>query len=208
MPSLVVADLQTNPGGNAGVSLQLNQSLAMHVEAARESNLCRIEELNSLKAKDEKEKDKGTTRICGSAVIMIKMAASVDGERPAPNIPNGCKAFWSSSSSGMAKLELLEQLKQMGLRNVSFAHGTVVTWYGAVLLYSVGGSPSNLSAFCFKKRKLLKNNQSARALTVHLLNQQGKIKLLGELKASAKQSVEVPVDVPGLEVQLKIVAEV
>jgi hypothetical protein len=208
MPSLVVADLQTNPGGNAGVSLQLNQSLAMHVEAARESNLCRIEELNSLKAKDEKEKDKGTTRIRGSAVIMIKMAASVDGERPAPNIPNGCKAFWSSSSSGMAKLELLEQLKQMGLRNVSFAHGTVVTWYGAVLLYSVGGSPSNLSAFCFKKRKLLKNNQSARALTVHLLNQQGKIKLLGELKASAKQSVEVPVDVPGLEVQLKIVAEV
>jgi hypothetical protein len=208
MPSLVVADLQTNPGGNAGVSLQLNQSLAMHVEAARESNLCRIEELNSLKAKDEKEKDKVTTRIRGSAVKVIKMAASADGERPAPNIPNGCKAFWSSSSSGMAKLELLEQLKQMGLRNVSFAHGTVVTWYGAVLLYSVGGSPSNLSAFCFKKRKLLKNNQSARALTVHLLNQQGKIKLLGELKASAKQSVEVPVDVPGLEVQLKIVAEV
>ena len=208
MPSLAVVDLQTNPGDSAGVSLQLNQSLTLHAEAARESNLIRREEISRLKAKDEKEKDKVTTRIHGSVINMIKMAASVDGERPAPSVPDSCKAFWSCSSSGMAELELMEQLEQLGLRNVSFAHGTVVALYGGVLLYSVGGSPSNLSAFCFKKGRALKNNQSSRALTVHLVNQQGKGKSLEELKASAKQSVEVPIDVPGLEVQLKIFAGV
>ena len=37
----------------------------------------------------------------------------------------------------MAELELLEQLEQLVIRNVAFAHGTVVAMYGGVLLYSV-----------------------------------------------------------------------
>jgi len=44
----------------------------------------------------------------------------------------------------MAELELLEQLEQLVIRNVAFAHGTVVAMYGGVLLYSVGCSPSNM----------------------------------------------------------------
>jgi hypothetical protein len=46
----------------------------------------------------------------------------------------------------MAELELLEQLKQLGISNLVFAHGTVVAMYGGVLLYSVGCSPSNMSS--------------------------------------------------------------
>ena len=76
--------------------------------------------------------------------------------------------------------------------------------FGGVLNYSVGGSPSNMSAFCFKKGKALKNNQNARALVLHLISVQGKGKTLDELKASAKQTVEVPMDVVSLKDQLKI----
>ena len=61
-----------------------------------------------------------------------------------------------------------------------------------------------MSAFCFKKGKALKNNQNARALVLHLISEQGKGKTLDELKASAKQTVEVPTDVGSLEDQLKI----
>jgi hypothetical protein len=204
MPSLAAADRQANPKDDAGISAQLNQTLTVHAEAARESNLLRREELNRLKAKDEKEKDKVTTRIHSSVIRMIKMWASEDGERAASEIPESCKKFWNSASSGMAELELLEQLEQLGIRNVAFAHGTVVALYGGVLLYSVGGSPSNLSAFCFRKGKALKNNQNARALVLHLISEQGKGKTLDELKASAKQTVEVPSDIGSLEDQLKI----
>ena len=204
MPSLAAANRQANPRDDAGISAQLNQTLTIHAEAARESNLLRREELNRLKAKEEKEKDKVSTRIHGSVVQMIKMAASEDGERAASEIPESCKKFWNSASSGMAELELLEQLEQLGIRNVAFAHGTVVAMFGGVLNYSVGGSPSNMSAFCFKKGKALKNNQNARALVLHLISEQGKGKTLDELKASAKQTVEVPTDVGSLEDQLKI----
>jgi len=73
-----------------------------------------------------------------------------------------------------------------------------------VLLYSIGGSPSNLSAFCFTKGKSLKRNSNERALVLHLVSQQGKGKSLEELKASAKQTVAVPMNVDGLIAQLKI----
>jgi len=164
----------------------------------------RREELDRLKAKDEKERDKWSTRIHGSVLQMVKMAASEDGDRAASEIPDSCKKFWNATSAGMAELELLEQLEQLGIRNVAFAHGTVVAMFGGVLNYSVGGSPSNMSAFCFKKGKALKNNQNARALVLHLISVQGKGKTLDELKASAKQTVEVPMDVVSLKDQLKI----
>ena len=103
----------------------------------------------------KRKKDKISSRIHNSIVKMIKMAASEDGEKAARNIPEGCRAFLNCSSAGMAELELTEQLEELGIRNVSFAHGTVIALHGGVLLYSVGGSPSNLSAFCFTKGKAL-----------------------------------------------------
>ena len=87
MPSLEAANLQENPGYNAGILCQLNQSLTLHAEVARESNIIRREELNRLKVKDDKEKDKVVARIYPSVVNMVKMAASEDGERQAADIP-------------------------------------------------------------------------------------------------------------------------
>ena len=76
--------------------------------------------------------------------------------------------------------------------------------HGGVMLYSVGGSPNNLSAFCFRKGGALKNAQNERALVLHLIQEQGKGKSLEELKASAKQRVVVPSNLVELEDQLKI----
>ena len=91
---------------------------------------------------------------------MIKMAASQDGERPASELPEGCKTFLNCTGSVIAELELLEQLDALGHRNESYAHGNVLALHGGVLLYSVGGSPNNLSAFCFSKSKLLLNSKN------------------------------------------------
>ena len=64
---------------------------------------------------------------------MVKMAASEDGECAASEISDSCKKFWNATSAGMAELELLEQLGQLGIRNITFAHGTVVAMFGGVL---------------------------------------------------------------------------
>ena len=85
---------------------------------------------------------------------MIKMAASQDGERPASELPERCKTFLNCTGEGMAELELSEQLNALGHRNVSFAHGNVLALHRGVLLYSVGGSPNNLSAFVSPKASL------------------------------------------------------
>ena len=60
----------------------------------------------------------------------------------------------------MTNLEVLGQLKQLGVKKVSFPHGTMLATYSEVLWYSVGGSPSNLLVFCFKEVKDLKNDQN------------------------------------------------
>ena len=94
---------------------QLNHTLPIHAEALRESNILKREEMNKLKARDDKEKDKWSTRIHGSVLQMVNMAASEDGERAASEIPDSCKKFGNTTSAGMAELELLEQLGQLGI---------------------------------------------------------------------------------------------
>ena len=104
----------------------------------------------------------------------------------------------------MAESELTEQLDALGHRNVSFAHGTILALHGGVFIYSVGGSPSNLSAFCFAKGKPLMHSKNSRAVVLNLIQLQGKGKSLDELKVSAKQRVVVPSNLVDLENQLKI----
>ena len=136
------------------------------------------------------------------------MAASQDGERPAIELPEGCKTFLNCTRVGMAELESSEQLDALGHRNVSFTHGTVLALHGGVLLYSVGGSPNNLSAFCFSKSKPILNSKNSRAIVLNLIQLQGKGKSLDKLIASAKQRVVVPTNLIDLENQLKIFGRV
>ena len=83
----------------------------------------------------------------------------------------------------MAELELSEQLDALGHMNVSFAQGTVLALHGGVLLYSVGGSPNNLSDFCFSKSKPLLDSKNSRAIVLNLIQLQGKGISLNKLKA-------------------------
>ena len=62
------------------------------------------------------------------------MAASEDGEKAASSLPEGCKAFLSCTSTGMAELELTEQLEDLGVKNIHFAHGTIIALHAGVLL--------------------------------------------------------------------------
>ena len=107
-----------------------------------------------MKEKDNIEKDKSFTRIHKSVLNMIKMEGSQEGEHTASELSEGCKTFLNCTGEVMAELELSEQLDELGHRSVSFAHGAVLALHGGVLLYSVGGSPSNLSAFVSLKASL------------------------------------------------------
>ena len=113
-------------------------------------------------------KKKGKKR--KSVLRMIMMAASQDGERPACELPQGCKTFMNCTGTGMAESELTEQLNALGHRNVSFAHGKILALNGGVFLYSVGGSPTNLSAFCFAKGKPLMHSKNSIAIVLNLIH--------------------------------------
>ena len=86
----------------------------------------------------------------------------------------GCKVFLNCSNAGIAELELTKQLESPGIRNVAFVRGTVIALYRGVFQYSTGGSPSNMSAFCFTKGKALQKNSNERTLVLNLVNNQGK----------------------------------
>jgi hypothetical protein len=61
-----------------------------------------------------------------------------------------------------------------------------------VFLYSVGGSPSNLSAFCFYKQSPVQNSGLNQALVLYLVATQGRGKSIKEINASSKQKVVAP----------------
>ena len=73
------------------------------------------------------------------------MASLENGERVALEIQESCKKFWNSASSGMTELELLDQLEQLGIRNVAFAHGTVVALFGGECFFI---QPEVLQGIC------------------------------------------------------------
>jgi len=61
-----------------------------------------------------------------------------------------------------------------------------------VFLYSVGGSPSNLSAFCFYNQSPVQNSGLNQALVLHLVATQCRGKSIKEINASLKQKVVAP----------------
>ena len=102
LPSITTSDHQPTED-QPSIQAQLNATLNAHAKTSREANIIRREVINRLKEKDEIEKDKSSTLIHKSVLRMIMMSASQDGERPACEIPGGCKTFMNCTGAGMTE---------------------------------------------------------------------------------------------------------
>jgi len=98
---------------------------------------------------------------------------------------------------------LIEQFKALKMPEVDFPHGTVQALLVGLFQYSVGGSPSNLSAFCFYEQNPVQKLGPNQALVLHLVATQGRGKSIEEINASSKQKVIAPTSFEDLVNRIK-----
>ena len=120
------------------------------------------------------------------------------------HVVNSCKAIFNSETAALADQELARQFLSLGLKEVVYAHGTIQAIIDGFFLYSVGGSPSNFSAFCFGKHSPIHEAPLERCLVLHIMVTQGRGKTKKDVKYMVKQKVEVSMSYQDLINRLKI----
>ena len=127
-----------------------------------------------------------------------------DLELIAPSEPvESCIDFFSCETTGLAENELYNQFKALNMPEVDFAHGTVQAILAGQFQYNVGGSPSNLSAFCFFNNIPVQKYEPNRALILHLVATQGSGKTMYKINLSTKQKKSAPTTFEGLKATIK-----
>ncbi len=123
---------------------------------------------------------------------MLKQAAAIDWNDKDKKITPTCLHFINSDNVGLAQYKLIHQVKESGFPDVTFALGTTQTLYLGDFLYANSSSPSNFTVFAFHEQELNPSNQQTDYLICHLIQEQGQKKSIEDIKASLKQTVQVP----------------
>jgi len=98
------------------------------------------------------------------------VAVGNDLELRTPTKPfEPCRNFYACESTGLAEQELYKQFKALNMPEVDFTHGTVQAILAGILIYNVGGSPSNFSAFCFCEQNPVQCDGPSKAIILHLV---------------------------------------
>ncbi len=166
------------------------QSLAAGIsrtsEEAENQNKLQREQLDYIKAKDAKKKNKAEKWHATSQCLVLN-AASTDGNSPANKIPESYLRIINSKTAGMADKELQAEMSGLNYADAGFAHGLVASLYIGNILWNNRTTPSNLSPFTVFKLDPLSTKQSTRCLQLHLLSKNTEGKSLEEIKTSQIQ---------------------
>eukprot|EP00957_Ditylum_brightwellii_P206786 15350001-Ditylum_brightwellii.AAC.1 len=131
------------------------------------------------------------------------MASSTYGDKSADAVVQPCKGFLNCESAGLADQTLRFHFKDIGLGNMSFAHGLTQALYTGSFLYANARTTSNFSAFCFFESSPVEAmKMEEHSLILHLIATQGQGKSLADIKVSAKQTVKAPSSFDTLNNQL------
>eukprot|EP00957_Ditylum_brightwellii_P190265 14482835-Ditylum_brightwellii.AAC.1 len=181
---------------------QLSDSISGQNKHATTTNKLMEDNMSCIKENDDKKKDR-LKKLHPSILKMIKMVSSTDGDKAADTMVQTCKDFMNCESAGLANQTLCFHFKDIGLNDVSFAHGLTQALYTGSFLYVDVSTPSNFSAFCFFESFLMEvMKMEERSPILHLIATQGQGKSLADIKASAKHTVKVPSSFDALTNQL------
>ena len=137
--------------GQDEILKQLAASIAIQNESTKETNVLSKMEYDRKISKEKDSKDK-IGKLHSSVRHQFLMAASVDGEEKASELPKSCKDFFDQDSAALSDQELSFQLENLGAQDISFGHGTIQAILAGNLLYNAPLHPSNLSLFCFYEK--------------------------------------------------------
>ena len=160
-------------------------------EGAENQNKLQREQLNYIKEKDVKKKNKAKKWHATSRRLVLN-AVSTNRDFPADDIPASYLSIINRDTAGMANKELQSKMTGLFLSDAGFAHGLAASLYAGALKWNNRTTPSTLSAFTVFKLDPLSATQSERCMQLHILSKNTKGKLLKEIKESQIQEVKVP----------------
>jgi hypothetical protein len=175
----------------AAILRSLAAGISCTSKEAENQNKLQRKQLDYIKAKDTKKKNKVEKWHPTSQRLVINKA-STDSDSPAKEIPASYLLIINSKTAGMANKELQTQMSALGHANVGFAHGLAASLYVGNILWNNCTTPSNLSPFTVFEQDPLSSTQTTRCLQLHLLAKSTKGKSLNKIKASQVQEVKVP----------------
>jgi hypothetical protein len=123
LPTLNAASAsQVNPAKTVDVLRQLGASMAHSSKAAEAQNATQCKQLDYLKEKDKKKKDKAE-KWHGLSWRLVLNAASTDGQLPATEISKSYQDIINSEMAVMADKELHSQMVALGHHDAGFPMG-------------------------------------------------------------------------------------
>jgi hypothetical protein len=155
--------------------------------------------------KEETKKDR-TKKLHPSIVKIIGHVSAKSSTDESEAISATCTYFLDSVNVGMAQYKLVQQFKELGFPDISFAQGTAQALYSSNFLYADSSTPSNFTVFAFHKQEPLLDSHQTNYLICQLVQTQGQKKLLDETNASLKQTVHVPTNFNSMGTQLQLFA--
>jgi hypothetical protein len=150
----------------------LLQSLAAGItrtiKEAKHQNKIQCKQLDYIKEKDARKKNKAETWHHTSQHLMLN-AASIDSNSPTKEIPKSYLCIINNDTAGMADRELQHQMSKLDVSDTSFAHSLTISLYMSNIMWSTRTTPSNLSLFTIFELDPLSSTQMARCFHLHLL---------------------------------------
>ena len=160
-------------------------------EEAENQNKLQHKQLNYIKEKDAKKKNKAKKWHATSRCLVLNAASTVS-DFPVEDIPASYLRISNSNTTGMADKQLQSQMTGLGLSDTGFALGLAASLYAGDLKWNNRTTPSNLSPFTVFELDPLWATQQERCMQLHILSKNSERKLLKEIKASQIQEVKVP----------------
>ncbi len=176
LPGIATAGtLPASSEDTAAILRSLAAGISRTSEEAENQNKLQRKQLDYIKAKDAKKKNKAEKWHATSQRLVLN-AASTDGDSPADEIPESYLRIINSKTAGMADKELQAQMSGLNYANAGFAHGLVASLYVGNILWNNRTMPSNLSPFTMFELDPLSTKQATHCLQLHLLskNTEGK----------------------------------
>jgi hypothetical protein len=150
----------------ADILRSLAAGISRTSKEAKNQNKLQHKQLDYIKAKDAKKKNKAEKWHPTIRCIVLN-AASTDSNSLAKEIPGTYLRIINSETAGMADKELQSQMSALGHANAEFAHGLAASLYVGDILWNNRSTPSNLSFLSWirsrrHRRRVASNSISCR----------------------------------------------
>jgi hypothetical protein len=157
---------------------------------AKHQNKIQRKQLDYIKEKDAKKKNKAEKRHHTSQRLMLN-TAFIDSDSPAEEITKSYLCIIDSDTAGTANRELQHQISELGILDTGFAHGLATSLYMGNIVWNTWTIKKPLPLHHFKLDPLLLM-QTACCLHLHLLPKNTEGKSCDEIKASQIQEIKAP----------------